>query len=404
MREHGRRRTSAGARSCAAPTDDGRLAAWPGLLISAAAAAAAALGQRAARRRARRAGTTRSGLEPLLAGASRRASADPDRLGTIRPQLAGVSWSAGCSGSATGDAEPPSSTGRACRACSNGSSTRPCAGSYTRRAGTVDPELLRGGAAAVGEAAERWRITRGRSSTRTPRSTRPGGRRCGRRSLGALERAGQHERQREPPPSRATTISHRPGQRAAEASSAPSRARPAASRAPASRRAQPPPRARRRPDTRESVACTRRRTCSTKPGNCAGGCRGAARRPPPGRRPCGRRSGAPRARTSRCRQRGERCGAAACARAASRRQVPAPLRPSRRATWPARPAREGDQRQRGAIRLCQRGQHGADERHRSGSEMARLARVQDVAECAPCRKECLRAGCYTISRNLDQLY
>jgi nucleoside-diphosphate-sugar epimerase len=102
-------------------------------------------------------GTTRSSLDPLLAAGIEAAAADPDRLGTIMPQLAGVSVVCWLLGSATGDGVADLHGPRLETLLERLVDT-PVRGFVYEAAGTVDPELLRGAAAAVGEAAQRWRI------------------------------------------------------------------------------------------------------------------------------------------------------------------------------------------------------------------------------------------------------
>jgi nucleoside-diphosphate-sugar epimerase len=102
-------------------------------------------------------GTTRSALDPLLAAGIEARAADPDRLATIMPQLAGVSVVCWLLGSATGDAVA-NLHGPRLQTLLERLVDTPVRGFVYEAAGTVDPELLRGGAAAVGEAAERWRI------------------------------------------------------------------------------------------------------------------------------------------------------------------------------------------------------------------------------------------------------
>jgi len=102
-------------------------------------------------------GTTRSSLDPLLAAGIEAAAADPDRLGTIMPQLAGVSVVCWLLGSAVGDGVADLHGPRLETLLERLVDT-PVRGFVYEAAGTVDAELLRGGAAAVGEAAQRWRI------------------------------------------------------------------------------------------------------------------------------------------------------------------------------------------------------------------------------------------------------
>ena len=102
-------------------------------------------------------GTTRSSPDPLLADGIETCSADPDRLGTIMPQLAGVSVVCWLLGSAGGDGVADLHGPRLETLLERLVDT-PVRGFVYEAAGTVEPSLLRGGAQAVREAGERWRI------------------------------------------------------------------------------------------------------------------------------------------------------------------------------------------------------------------------------------------------------
>jgi nucleoside-diphosphate-sugar epimerase len=88
-----------------------------------------------------------TGAEPAVA--------DPDRLATVMPQLAGVAVVCWLMGSADGVAELH---GPRLRTLLERLVDTPVRGFVYEAAGSVDPDVLSGGAAAVREAAERWRI------------------------------------------------------------------------------------------------------------------------------------------------------------------------------------------------------------------------------------------------------
>ena len=116
-------------------------------------------------------GTSRreEGLAAIEAAGIEPALADPDRPGTLLELVGDVAVVFWLLGSAEGDA------GGACgdprrrgwSGCWNAWSTRRCAGSSTRRAGSVDPAVLEAGAEVVRTAARTWRIPVGILGGRT---------------------------------------------------------------------------------------------------------------------------------------------------------------------------------------------------------------------------------------------
>jgi nucleoside-diphosphate-sugar epimerase len=81
--------------------------------------------------------------------------ADPDRLGTLVPRLAGVSAVCWLLGSAAG---APELHGARLRTLLERLVDTPVRGVVYEAAGSASPRLLAGGAAAVREASARWRI------------------------------------------------------------------------------------------------------------------------------------------------------------------------------------------------------------------------------------------------------
>jgi hypothetical protein len=102
-------------------------------------------------------GTTRrpAGLSEVEAAGAEAVVADPDRLGTVMVQLAGVTLICWLMGSATGadDLHGPRLETLLERLVDT-----PVRGIVYEAAGTVEPALLASGAAAVRAAAERWRM------------------------------------------------------------------------------------------------------------------------------------------------------------------------------------------------------------------------------------------------------
>jgi prephenate dehydrogenase len=103
-------------------------------------------------------GTTRgAALAEIEAAGAEAVVADPDRLGTVMVQLAGVTvvcWLMGSAGGATAaDLHGPRLETLLERLVDT-----PVRGIVYEAAGTVEPELLGRGAAAVREAAIRWRM------------------------------------------------------------------------------------------------------------------------------------------------------------------------------------------------------------------------------------------------------
>jgi nucleoside-diphosphate-sugar epimerase len=102
-------------------------------------------------------GTTRgpAGLAEIEAAGAEAVVADPDRLGTIMVQLAGVTLICWLMGSATGadDLHGPRLETLLERLVDT-----PVRGIVYEAAGSVEPALLASGAAAVGAAADRWRM------------------------------------------------------------------------------------------------------------------------------------------------------------------------------------------------------------------------------------------------------
>jgi nucleoside-diphosphate-sugar epimerase len=102
-------------------------------------------------------GTTRStdGVAAIEAAGVEGVVADPDRLGTIMGQLAGVTVVCWLLGSATG---APDLHGPRLETLLERLVDTPVRGIVYEAAGSVEPALLTGGAAAVRAAAERWRM------------------------------------------------------------------------------------------------------------------------------------------------------------------------------------------------------------------------------------------------------
>jgi nucleoside-diphosphate-sugar epimerase len=102
-------------------------------------------------------GTTRSadGLPAIEAAGVEGVVADPDRLGTIMGQLAGVTVVCWLMGTATG---APELHGPRLETLLERLVDTPVRGIVYEAAGSVEPQLLAAGAAAVRAAAERWRM------------------------------------------------------------------------------------------------------------------------------------------------------------------------------------------------------------------------------------------------------
>jgi hypothetical protein len=102
-------------------------------------------------------GTTReaSRLPEIESAGAEAVVADPDLVGTVMPQLAGVGVVCWLMGSADSAA---ALHGPRLRTLLERLVDTPVRGMVYEAAGSVDPELLRGGAAAVREAAATWRI------------------------------------------------------------------------------------------------------------------------------------------------------------------------------------------------------------------------------------------------------
>jgi putative NADH-flavin reductase len=104
-------------------------------------------------------GTTRSPerVAEIEAAGAEAAVADPDRLGTIMVQLAGVTVVCWLMGSARGDSAADLHGPRLSTLLERLVDT-PVRGVVYEAAGSVEQELLTGGAAAVREAAATWRM------------------------------------------------------------------------------------------------------------------------------------------------------------------------------------------------------------------------------------------------------
>jgi nucleoside-diphosphate-sugar epimerase len=103
-------------------------------------------------------GTTRgAALAEIEAAGAEAVVADPDRLGTIMGQVAGVTAVCWLMGSATG-ATAADLHGPRLRTLLERLVDTPVRGIVYEAAGSVDPELLASGAAAVREAAGTWRM------------------------------------------------------------------------------------------------------------------------------------------------------------------------------------------------------------------------------------------------------
>jgi nucleoside-diphosphate-sugar epimerase len=102
-------------------------------------------------------GTTRltTGLAEIEAAGAEAVVADPDRLGTVMVQLAGVTLVCWLMGSAAGADELH---GPRLETLLERLVDTPVRGIVYEAAGTVEPALLASGAAAVRAAAERWRM------------------------------------------------------------------------------------------------------------------------------------------------------------------------------------------------------------------------------------------------------
>jgi hypothetical protein len=100
-------------------------------------------------------GTTRDPgrLTEIEASGAEAVVADPDRLATVMPQLAGVSVVCWLMGSAAAELHGPR-----LRTLLERLVDTPVRGFVYEAAGSLDPDVLSAGAAAVREAAERWRI------------------------------------------------------------------------------------------------------------------------------------------------------------------------------------------------------------------------------------------------------
>ena len=104
-------------------------------------------------------GTTRdpARLAETAAAGVEAVEADPDRLGTVMVQLAGVTVVCWLLGSAGGE-NVADLHGPRLETLLERLVDTPVRGFVYEAAGTVDPALLSGGAAAVRAAAERWRL------------------------------------------------------------------------------------------------------------------------------------------------------------------------------------------------------------------------------------------------------
>jgi len=104
-------------------------------------------------------GTTRHTecLAEIAAAGAEAVVADPDRLGTVMTQLAGVTIVCWLLGSAGGD-KAGELHGPRLETLLERLVDTPVRGVLYEAAGTVEPKLLRGGAGAVRAAAERWRL------------------------------------------------------------------------------------------------------------------------------------------------------------------------------------------------------------------------------------------------------
>lgn len=104
-------------------------------------------------------GTTRgeAGLAEIEATGAEAVVADPDRLGTVTVQLAGVTAICWLMGSATG-AGAEDLHGPRLETLLERLVDTPVRGIVYEAAGTVEPRLLAGGATAVRAAAGRWRM------------------------------------------------------------------------------------------------------------------------------------------------------------------------------------------------------------------------------------------------------
>ncbi|MEA2362054.1 MAG: hypothetical protein QOD71_1199 [Thermoleophilaceae bacterium] len=103
-------------------------------------------------------GTTRgAGLAEIEAAGAEAVVADPDRLGTVMVELAGVTVVCWLMGSATGETAADLHGPRLETLLERLVDT-PVRGIVYEAAGSLEPQLLEGGAAAVREAAVRWRM------------------------------------------------------------------------------------------------------------------------------------------------------------------------------------------------------------------------------------------------------
>jgi hypothetical protein len=104
-------------------------------------------------------GTTRESARfaEIEAARAEAVQADPDRLGTVMTQLAGVAVVCWLLGSASGD-KVAELHGPRLETLLERLVDTPVRGIVYEAAGTVEPELLRGGAGAVRAATGRWRM------------------------------------------------------------------------------------------------------------------------------------------------------------------------------------------------------------------------------------------------------
>jgi nucleoside-diphosphate-sugar epimerase len=105
-------------------------------------------------------GTTRDPgrIAEIEASGAEGAVADPDRLATLMPQLAGVSVMCWLLGSLDARAAAADLHGPRLRTLLERLVDTPVRGVVYEAAGSVDPDVLSAGGAAVHEAADRWRI------------------------------------------------------------------------------------------------------------------------------------------------------------------------------------------------------------------------------------------------------
>jgi nucleoside-diphosphate-sugar epimerase len=105
-------------------------------------------------------GTTRDPgrIPEIEASGAEGAVVDPDRLATVMPQLAGVSVVCWLLGSLDAGAAASDLHGPRLRTLLERLVDTPVRGVVYEAAGSVDPDVLSAGEAAVHEAADRWRI------------------------------------------------------------------------------------------------------------------------------------------------------------------------------------------------------------------------------------------------------